>query len=304
MIKRLVKYIISHLRATIVSIGAILRTPFSSFMTIAVIGIALALPSTLMVLLHNAKSLTSNWQHESIEIAVYLKPGLSKIQSEDLLRRLKINPEVSNAQYISPEEGLEQFGDAIGAKKIIKLLHNNPLPGLIIIQPVLSMNNSVELNQLLNSLKSLPETSSVQLDTAWLQKIQAIIKLSDQITLVLEILLGFGVLLIVGNTIRMLLKSDEEEIEVLQLVGATNKFIRRPFLHMGFWYGLLGGILACLITFLAISQLQKATDNLALLYNSSFYLAGLNPAQTVHLLILSCLLGIFGTRIVLISKLH
>ncbi len=135
------------------------------------------------------------------------------------------------------------------------------------------------------------------MDTLWLQRFQAILDLIQAGILLLGGLLGMGVLLIVGNTIRLEILNRRIEIEIMELVGATAAFIRRPFLYAGAWYGMLGGLTAWLLVTLAILMLQGPVSRLASLYSSEFLLSGLGPLAMLIILVGSILLGLIGSWI-------
>lgn len=288
-------YIICHIRAALSSLGGLLRKPFSSFMVVAVIGIALALPASLYMILQNAQSLGQHWNNNSTQISLYLNPDLSQNRTQDILNQLHTNPQISDVRYISPDEGLKEFGQTLDLKKLVAVLHRNPLPGVIVIQPILSLRTPTAIAQLMGFLKQLPEVDFVRLDMQWLQRLQNIISFARHVVLALAFLLGIGVLLIIGNTIWLATQNEQKEISILKMVGATNAFIRRPFLYTGIWYGLSGGIISWILVSLALWWLQGPVEKLAISYNSSFYLRDFSLNSGIYLLLFSVLLGIFGS---------
>jgi cell division transport system permease protein len=291
-------YLVAHLRASLVSLGKLLRSPFTSFMTVSVIGIALALPTTLYVILQNAQSLGQSWKDNSTQISVYLKTNLSKVQTQDVLHQLRANPEIANVSYISPQQGLKEFRKVLDNQKVINTLHKNPLPGLILVQPILSLRSPLAITHLLDTVKKLPEVDTVQLNLAWLQKLHNIINLAQHIIYAIGFLLALGILLIVANAIRLATQREREEISILKLVGATNAFIRRPFLHAGIWYGLFGGIIAWVLVTIILWWLRLPVAKLASSYNSNFYLHGLTTGTGIGLLLISMVLGLIGSWVV------
>jgi len=293
-----------HLRACLASLGRLTKTPFASLLTIAVIGIALALPATLCVMLQNTQNLTHNWKNNSTQISVYLKTNISQSRTQDLLHQLRTNPEIANVAYISPQRGLKEFSQILGNQKVIDVLHKNPLPGVILVSPILSMHSSLAINQLLDTLKHLPEVDNAQLDLQWLQRLHNIINLAQQSVLALAFLLGIGVLLIIANTIRLTTQNERKEISILQLVGATNSFIRRPFLYAGIWYGLFGGLIAWILVSIILWWLKTPVAKLASSYNSDFYLQSLTVSSTLNLLISGIFLGLIGAWIVISQELR
>ena len=287
-----------HLRAMISSLGKLSRTPTTTFMTIMVIGIALALPTNFYVLLRNMQSLSQKWNNNSAEISLYLKMNVTPSRTQSLIQQLKANPKISDVRHISAQQGLQEFSKVLGNNEVTTMLATNPLPELIIVNPVTELRTSRAINALLHKLKALPEVEVVQLDLQWLQRLDNIIVLVQRIILALAFLLGIGVLSIVGNTIRLAAQNERKEIEVMNLVGATNAFIRRPFLYIGIWYGLLGGIIAWFLETLALLWLRGSVENLASSYGSDFYVQGLDLNGGLRLLLFSILLGLIGSWLV------
>jgi len=288
-------YFICHVRAMISSLGKLLRTPLTSCMTIAVIGIALALPTNFYVLLHNMQNLSQQWNNNSAEISLYLKMHIAPKQIQDLIQKLKTDSEISEVRYISAQQGLQEFSNVLGNDKVITMLAENPLPELIIVNPAPALRTSQAVGQLLDKMKALAEVETVQLDLQWLQRLDGIIILVKKVIFALAFLLGIGILSIVGNTIRLAVQNERKEIEVMHQIGATNAFIRRPFLYTGIWYGLFAGLVAWFLEGIVLVWLQGSVKNLANSYHSDFYIQGLNFNGGIKLLLLSILLGLIGS---------
>lgn len=287
-------YAAFHTRACLFSLGRLLRKPVNTFLTVAVIGIAMALPASLYMLSLNFQGVTTGWSKNTTQIALYLKTDLSETRIQDVVRQLKMNPQVTNVTYISPQQGLEDFGKVIGSKTALSSLHENPLPGVIMVQPILSLRSPIEITQMVSSLQAFPEVSSAKLNMQWLQRFNSILNLIQSGITILGILLALGVLLIIGNTIRLATQNDQREISVLKLVGATDAFVRRPFLYTGFWYGLFGGVFAWLIVNIVLWWLRAPAAQVASAYSSSFYLSSLSANTGLHLIIATILLGLIG----------
>lgn len=286
-------YITNHLRAAFSSFGSIVRAPLVSFLTIAVIGVTLALPVSFYVLLENLHEVAQNWSNT--QISLYLKPNISYSQTQDLLQQLRNNSHLAKVEYISPQQGLNEFIQSLGLSDIGNL-GKNPIPPVVVVQPIKSLIKDPEaIHELANSLGKLPEVKTIQLDMQWLQRFHNIVELTRRIVTALAVLLGIGVLLIVGNAIRLATQNERREISVLKLVGATNAFIRRPFLYSGVWYGLFGGLIAWAIVSVVVFWLQDPVIKLAASYGSNFYLQGLSTTNGLHLLLASVLLGLIGS---------
>ena len=188
--------------------------------------------------------------------------------------------------------------DATDTSEILKLLNKNPLPGVIIVEPLLSMHSTLGLQQLIKNLKNKAEIDQVRFDAKWIKRFDGIINLVKTIIFILSFLLGIGIILIIGNTIRSVTQNDRKEISVLKLIGATDAFIRRPLLYLGAFYGLFGGVVAYILVNIILWQLNKAVTKLAIAYNSDFSLTGLNANHSIILFLISILLCLLGTWIV------
>lgn len=292
----LVLYLLRHLQACIASCGQIRRSPFTSLMILVVIGVALALPTGLFVLLNNATQLSAGW-NQSRQISLYLKQDVNDSAAETIVNQVKNEPGVADAQYISPEQGLKTFKQQSDFGSAFAALQHNPLPGVIVVQPAINLQTTAAIQNLLANLRQIPQTDMVKLDLDWVKRLFAIIHLANRLVIALAILFGVGVLLVIGNTIHLSMQRYKQEIRVLKLVGATNAFIRRPFLYTGMLYGLLGGICAWIVVGLVLWSLASASVSVARLYGSSFYLHNLSFSGGIVLLVISGILGWLGSRI-------
>lgn len=271
-----------------ISFQQLWKTPVASTMTVLVVAVALALPASFHAMVNNARHPIEALQTTS-QISLFLKPEASDEQARKLANLLGQNARISRTQLVTKAEGLKElvaysgFGDALAA------LSSNPLPAVIIIEPRPSDADSV--TQLLTELKTLPQADRVQFDFEWLRKLQALLMIAHRSVTAFGILLGFGVLFIIGNTVRLELQNRHEEIIVAKLLGATNRFIRRPFLHAGIWYAFLGACLAWLLSNGLILGIREPANQLAELYHSTYRLSFLGVQETLLLIAVSIALG-------------
>ena len=286
-------YLEHHTEIAIFSLGKLLKTPIASLMTIAVIGIALALPGTLYLLLNNAQAISQSWD-DSTQISLYLDTNIGDAQATAIAAALSKRPEIINSKYISRTQALEEFRQQSGFGAILDTLDNNPLPGVIIAKPTLLGMSSFQLQQLVKELQTMPSVELAQFDLEWVQRLYAIFEVIRYTVSIIAILLCFAVLLVIGNTIRLDILSRREEIEIIKLIGASDAFVRRPFLYSGFWYGLSGGIVATLLISIALILLQEPINTLAKLYGSQFELKTMSLQMLTLLLGSSSLLGLTG----------
>jgi len=272
------------------------RAPLNALMTLLVIGVALALPATLQVALKNGQRVAGSIE-ESTEITLYLQNKISESAGRQLSVRLSADTAVAKAQYITREQALSEFKTASGFGDALNYLNDNPLPAVIIVTPKPDHKTPEQAGFLLSKLRSLPEVEQAQLDMDWLRKLQALMQTGQRAVIVLSVLLALAVILIVGNTIRLAIQSRRAEIEVFKLVGATDAFIRRPFLYNGLWFGLVGGVLAWLMVVIALLWLDNPVHDLAGLYGSDFRVSGLSQEEVLRLLGFGTLLGLGGSLI-------
>jgi cell division transport system permease protein len=283
-----------HAQVAISSLGQLFRNGLSSAMTCSVIGIALALPIGLHVILTNLESLSGGWE-SGASISLFLEQSVSDEEAKGLADKLSQHQKLKSVDLITREAALREFRTRSGFAEALEALDNNPLPALLVIQPKPEFTTYEAAYKLVRELRLLPGADIVQLDLQWVRRLQAITVIAQRAVLVLASLLGMAVLLIVGNTIRLEIQNRHAEIEITKLIGATNAFIRRPFLYTGFWYGFFGGIIAWLLVAVSVTLLKGPVANLASLYQSAFDLSSLNWLNILSLLGGSALLGLLGS---------
>lgn len=283
-----------QLQIAVETLGRLMRTPLPTGMTIAVIGITLALPIALYIMTDNLRAMAGGWD-QTAAISLFLHQDIDDDAAQHVAAQLRERPELARVDLISREQALDEFRTLGGFAEALSQLTSNPLPIVLAIYPQAAHSSSERLEALHAELLTWPEVDFARMDTLWLQRFQAIIDLAQRAVVLLGALLGLGVLLIVGNTIRLEILNRRVEIEIMELVGATASFIRRPFLYAGVWYGLLGGITAWILVNLAVLLLQQPVSRLASLYRSEFPLSGLGPAETLLVLGGSILFSLIGS---------
>jgi cell division transport system permease protein len=283
-----------HLQAALQSLGQLTHTPITSAMIVIVIGIALTFPTSLFVLLKNAAAITQNWGGHS-PIVLYLKMQVTQTEAQTLAKQLTKIPGVAKIDYISPEQGLTEFERQAGFSQMQSSLKDNPLPSVLVIDPTEQAQGSAEITALLTTLKQLPQVDTAQLDLQWVQRLNALIQLAKRSVCALATLFGVGIIFIVASTIHLATERHREEIVVYQLVGASNTFIRRPFLYSGVWYGLGGSLVACILVFAFFSWVSGPVQFLAQQYGSNFTLQGLSFSGAICLILLAIGLSWVGS---------
>ncbi|ORU93520.1 MAG: ABC transporter permease [Cycloclasticus sp. symbiont of Bathymodiolus heckerae] len=290
-------YLLIHLHTFFASLGRFARAPFNFMMTVSVIAITLSLPSGLLVSINNLQSLSGQIDLNN-NISIFLNQSVTLKQADDLSASLQKNDKIIQSVLINKEAALKEFRQYSGFSSAITILDSNPLPHVIQITPINSINDQASLKLLVNELKQRPDIQLVQMDMGWLERLNGILNIAQRGVSIITILLGFAVLLIVSNTIRLELQHRRDEIDITRLVGATHAFVRRPFIYSGFWYGFLGGILACLLVNLSVWLIHGPTSSLATLYSSSFSLEFMPLNHALSWIAFSVFLGVTGSWIV------
>lgn len=293
---RITALFIRHMQQAVGSLGDLWRTPFTSVMTVLVLGISLALPATLHLFVKNAHNISKQWDSAS-EITLFLKLSVNDKKAKNLVQRIQLYPEVTKVKYISAEDALREFKILSGFGQALEYLDKNPLPATILVTPLKRFSQSEAAKDLLVKLEKEREVEQGKLDLEWLSKLEAMAQLIEDTVMGVALMLCLSVVLIIGNTIRLAILSQKEAIAVMKLVGATDSFIQRPFLYSGVWYGICGGILACMVVAILAQYLSIALTQLVALYNSNFVLQGLSFNECFILILLAVLLGLVGSYI-------
>lgn len=256
-----------HLFGLVSSIGRVAARPWATLLTVGVMAIAIALPLGLLLSLQNLERFAGS-ARESREIGVFLKSEVTLARAEALAAELRQRADVAAVRVRTPDEGLAEFREMADLAGALDVLEHNPLPPVLVVDPA---NGG---NALADALRALPEAEIVQYDALWRERLDAWLGFGERAVWVVAVLLGLGALLVVGNTVRLDIQSRGEEIGVLQLLGATDGFVRRPFLYLGACYGLAAGLLALLTLAVAGYALQGSLSQLIASYGSTFSLSG------------------------------
>jgi cell division transport system permease protein len=287
-------WFVRHLQTLVGSLGRLSQQKLATLFTMLVIGIALALPTCLHVLVTNAQRATGSW-NRALDMSVFLKRPTSVAEATQIADRIRQRRDVAEVQLITAEAALREFRRDSGFGDAIDALNENPLPHAIIVRPAENYVSAEALEGLADSIRALPSVDIVQLDTGWVDRLNAILGAIGRAVIVATVVLALGVLAIVGNTIRLDIQNRRAEIEVTKLVGGSDAFVRRPFLYNGIWYGLGGALLAWTITAGIVAALREPVGRVALLYGSSFAVASLDLRSSIRLLLTGAALGWLGS---------
>lgn len=280
-----------HSTSAIESLLQLFKTPLHSGMTWLVVAIAVTLPAAFFVALTNLEQLTQQWQKNN-EMSVFLQQGAHEKAINALQQRWSARTDIAQLTYISPTDALTEFRLHSGLGRIVDSLEENPLPGVLLVQPKTTIPSLLE--NLQQELSREPLVTEVRIDMQWVRRLQEFMRLAERLVLALSGLLALGLLVIIGNTIRLAIENRRDEILIVKLVGGTNAYVRRPLLYTGLWYGLGGGILAALLLAIGLQWLGNPITQLANLYQSSFQLHGLGLTGSLQLILVTGLMGVLG----------
>ena len=295
-------YFLHHMQSLVFSLGKIYHSPTTTIMTVAVIGITLSLPGGFYLFLKNIDAMSGDFRSSS-QISLYLDIEMDEKKARAMERQVADMADVADTRFVSKGESLEAFRQTSGFGKSIDTLSSNPLPHTIIVEPS-SSADTFAVKNLLNLLQTLPGVEIAKLDTEWLERLYTILEIARRSVAIITILFGFAVLLIIGNTIRLDIQNRYQEIIVTKLIGATNAFIRRPFLYGGLWYGLLGGVISWFIVEIGYLAISGPLNRLNLLYQADLVLITFSFQDFIILIGSSTLLGLTGSWIAVARHLN
>lgn len=286
-------YIGAHLSACKIGLQNLLNSPIATLIIVITLGISLCLPASGYVILKNLEKASSGWDRGTT-ITLFLEHKVDPIELENFIAALKNTDEFEKIEYQTPDEALAEFRALNEVAEFIDSLPKNPLPGVITLHPKPNYEHPSTLKALQNDLQRHPIVDQATLDFEWVQKLNAFLRLTQALAWLLSLIIGAGVILVICNTVRLALERHRDEIEVLSLIGATQSFIRRPFLYRGLWYGALGAAAAFCLLHFAQSALEEPAAKLSALYGDTFSLETISFSDTMILLLASLSLGWFG----------
>jgi cell division transport system permease protein len=286
-------WLMRHVAAAIGALGRLIRQPFASLMIVLVIAVTLAIPASLNIVVKNALALSAGWDN-ALDFSVYLRQDLGEREASALANLIRQRADVEQVRIITAADALREFKAQSGFGEALDQLPENPLPNTLVVRPAAG-NTSQSMILLQEELGNLPEAEFVQVDTEWVRRFHAILDIVGQAIILGASLLGIAIVVIIGNTIRLDIQNRREEIEVTKLIGATNGFVRRPFLWSGFWYGLLGGLLALAMVRYGMHLLEEPAARLAGLYQSTLSVISLDGVESILIIGIGVSLGLVGS---------
>ncbi len=283
-----------HWRTLMGTLRRLAGTPLATLVTVSVIGIALSLPAGLYLLLSNLSQAGDTMETQP-QISLFLKLDAGKDTQRQIEQQLKGHAAIKTFRFVGRDQALKALSESNGLGDLTAGLPNNPLPDAYVLTA--KESDVAQLDKLRSEVSKWPGVETAELDSAWVKRLNAMLDLGQQLTFMLAILLAFGLIAGMGNIIRLQILTRQEEIEVSKLIGATDRFIRLPFLYHGALQGLLGGLAAWVIIAISTQLLNVSVIRLSSLYGSAFRLEGLATGDAVALLGFSAILGWVGAYV-------
>ena len=271
----------------------LLKRKFATLLTVLVIAVSLTIPTVSYLLWKNIHHATTQFYPES-ELTVYLHKNLSEEDANLVVEKIRQQEGVESLNYISRQESLNEFRHWSGFSEELDVLDDNPLPAVVMIKPTKAFNESQQRNELRENLDKIKGVQEVRLDNDWLEKLTALTWLVAHVAIFCTLLMAVAVFLVIGNSIRADVYSNQSNIEVMKLIGATDQFILRPFLYTGMIYAALGGFFACIFSSLTIGYFTGAVKYVTDIFAVNFNLNGLGLVEFLFLLVVCVIMGYIG----------
>lgn len=287
------RFLTQHLAALHDALRRLVAAPLNTILSLVVIGTALALPSAGWVTLDNLRGLTGSASGVQ-QISLFLTLDASKKDIGDIESRLR-ETKAGSWRFVPREEALKRLQASEGMAEIIASLPKNPLPDAFVVEPIDTRPEALEA--LAQTFNQWPKVAHVQLDSAWVRRFDAFLRIGKLSLTLLATLFAGALMAVTFNTIRLQILAQAAEIEVAKLIGATDAFIRRPFYYFGALQGVLGGLFAALLVSIGAALLAAPLGELIALYGGTFTLRGLSPPNIAALAGFGGCLGWLGATL-------
>ncbi len=289
----MVTWLYLHGRALTQALRRLWSQPLGTLLSAMVVGIALSLPAAGYILLDNV-SMLARGVSGTPEISLFMERDAAADDIAAIEERLNRDRDVASYRHVPRDQALEQLSRS-GLGDVLGSLTVNPLPDAFVVTP---KGDDTDLYDALYArFSEWPLVAHVQLDSAWVKRLNALLDLGRFAVLLLAVLLGFALVIVTFNTIRLQILTQRQEIDVSRLLGATDPFIRRPFYWFGSLQGLLGGLVALLTVWLTVLALRAPVTSLAQTYGAVFMLNGPGLCDSLAILAFACFLGWLGSAI-------
>ena len=290
--RTVVSWVHHHRQAASSSLLRALRVPVATGLTWLVVGIALALPASLLVILQNIEAVTSDMRSPA-RFSVLLESGTSLNSAQDILSRVESRVDVRDVTLIPKDQALARFAADTGLVGLLDSIPDNPLPHTLLVNPLASVE-SQGLSELAQGLKAVRGVDQVVFDTLWQARLAGVLQAGRRLVMGIGLLMMMGAVLILANTIRLAIDARRDEIVVIKLIGANNAYARRPFLYTGLWSGFGGGLLGAIMVGVFFIYLSEPVNQLLQLYNSDRRFTGLGIMGVLNMMFLGGTLGLLS----------
>ena len=281
-----------HIQPLRMVLGRMRQNLLGTVLMCCVMGVTLSLPAILFTIVDNLGQLAGGIESKP-QLSLFLKLDASSSTNQAISEQLKKHAGIAKYEFVTKESAWEQMQQNANTADIGASLDKNPLPDAYFVTPKdIKPENIKRLQQ---EMQQWEGVELAQVDANWIKRLDTVLKLGKKAIFVLVALLGFALVAIIGNTIRLQIMTQLEEIEVSKLIGATNQFIRRPFLYAGTLYGLGGGLAAWLIVLAVVQLFNTSVTEIADLYASQFRLSMPNVTITLAMLLSAISLGWLGS---------
>jgi cell division transport system permease protein len=264
-------WLLAHRAALLDAVRRLASAPFTTLLSVVAIGTALSLPLALYLAISQAGSIAQHLSRDP-QVSVFLAPEAGRDDARSVEQRLRQHAQVARVEFVPRDAALAELERSAGLGDVRASLGHNPLPDAFVV--TVRSGSPAAMDALRKDVAGWPRVQHVQADAQWAQRLHALLGLGRGVVLTLSVVLGILLAAITFNTIRLQILARKEEIEVSKLVGATNSFVRRPFLYLGLLQGIAGGGFALLLTGLAVWSLNLALEDLGALYQASFRMGG------------------------------
>ena len=290
--RTVVSWVHHHRQAASSSLLRALRVPVATGLTWLVVGIALALPASLLVILQNIEAVTSDMRSPA-RFSVLLESGTSLNSAQDILSRVESRVDVRDVTLIPQDQALARFAADTGLVGLLDSIPDNPLPHTLLVNPLVSVE-SEGLSELAQGLKAVRGVDQVVFDTLWQARLAGVLQAGRRLVMGIGLLMMMGAVLILANMIRLAIDARRDEIVVIKLIGANNAYARRPFLYTGLWSGFGGGLLGAIMVGVFFIYLSEPVNQLLQLYNSDRRFTGLGIMGVLNMMFLGGTLGLLS----------
>jgi len=289
---RPVTWLHHHRQAASGSLHRAISLPLATGLTWLVVGIALALPASLLVILQNLEAATADL-HSPARFSVLLDEAVSQDQADRISQRIEARLDVVDVIFVDRERALAAFAADTGLTGLLDSLVDNPLPHTVLVNPRGDLG-SAELAGLARALEGFEGVDEVVFDTLWQARLLGALQLGRRLVVGIGLLMVLGAVLILANTIRLAIEARRDEIVVIKLIGGGDAYARRPFLYTGLWCGIGGGLLGAAMSGLFFVYLSTPVDQLMQLYDSNRAFEGLGFMGVLNMMLFGGSIGLLS----------